>query len=191
VKHASLRGAVVSALLGVAGLGIFLSGGEACATRECLPSDTLNYTSGGDFPDPNTWESTPVDGNWLHYQPVSAIYIEIPEFANREVLTTTAYISGVYNPNAVAVGPNAVTNNYAEASGNLAEFQQVRTVPSILNADEKVLALTVVNGTCAEYYIRIVVTAAPAEAGGDDAGDAGADTDAGVADADSGDASLD
>ncbi len=197
MKHASLRGAILSALLGATGLGIFLSGNEACATRECLPSDTIFYTTGGDYPDPDTWESTPIDGNWVHYAPASSIYIEIPQFAYRDVINTTAYLSGSPTPNVVPP-PNVGANNYAEASGNLAEFIQIHTVTSgrSPNVNEPVLALTVSNGTCADYYIRVVVTAGPAEAGAADAGDddatdADADTDAGVTDADSGDASLD
>jgi hypothetical protein len=202
VKHASLRGAIVSALLGLTGLGVFLSGNEACATRECVGGlPTIEYYGGG-LVDPDTWESAPVAGPWLHYPPASVVQVEIPQFANREVGLITAYLSGSPTP------LNA--NNFAEASGNLAQFPLVTTTcGSGPNVGESVLRILVQNGTCADYYIRVVVTAGPAEAGiidpcapvVDDAGasdadadadtDADTDADAGAPDADSADATLD
>lgn len=197
MKHASLRGAILSALLGVTGLGVFLSGNEACATRECVGGEPIINFYDGDLVDENTWESAPVDGTWLHYPALALVNFEIPKFANREVGVITAYLSGSPTP--------LIGNNFAEATGNLAEFSNIVTVCGTgPDALESVRRIWLQNGTCAEYYVRVVVTAGPADGGVPDpcvpdAGDGGADpdadldvdADAGVTDADSADASLD
>lgn len=178
----ALRRLVLSLVVAAAGLGLFLAGTEACTTTACNGSSLL-YTT-GDLPEPNTWESTPIDGNWVHYPPEVTIHVEIPELANRTVINTQVFLSPVFNPNAVPPD-GSDPNNFAEASGNLAEIEQVLTQfgdPNGPNAGKQVLSLEVLNGTCAEYYARVLVIVAP------DAADAGTADDAAADDADAGDA---
>jgi hypothetical protein len=177
LTRSALRRLVLSGVVAASVLGLFLAGTEACTTTACNGSSLL-YTA-GDLPDgANTWESTPIDGNWIHYAPSVTVHVEIPELANRTVINTQVFLSPVFDPNAVPPAGGA-PNNYAEASGNLAEIEQVLTQfgdPSGPNAGKQVLSLEVLNGTCAEYYARILVIVAPeaADAGTeDDAADAG------------------
>ena len=192
----TFRSAALSALLAASGLGLFLAGGEACATRECVPPPSPLYTA-GDLIGSDAWESTPLDGVWFHYLPGVVERIEIPELAFREVVDIQVYLSPVFNPNALPPKGD-LPNNFALASGNLAEIAQVLTTYGDIggpNAGKQVLTLQVNNSTCAEYYARVYVVCAPAEAGaaagddaGDDAGDADTDATTAAAEVDAGDA---
>ena len=182
MKATTVRSGLSAALLAAAGLALFLTGSEACTTRDCI--GTLHDAPDGELVGPDTWESSPITGTWVHYGPQDALQVQIPAFANRTVVDTQVFLSPAPQPE------DSVGDNYAEASGNLAEFQYVGTGPGAGDfVGEPVLGFRVLNGTCADYYARVLVVVAPLDA---DAGsaDAGA-TDAAEADAGSDDASAD
>jgi hypothetical protein len=134
--------------------------------------------------DENTWESSPIDGKWLHFSSQHIWFFEVPALGDRVPYSIETYISPVEDP-------NHAFSNFTMAGGNLAELSNVGPNRFIVR-----------NGTCAEYFVRVVVQVPPkptqiapgtpgevdasAEAGdaGDDANNgADADVDSGVADA--------
>jgi hypothetical protein len=124
--------------------------------------------------DENTWESTPMEGKWLHYSSGHAWFFEVPALGDRTPYSIETYISPVEEP-------NRSVSNFTMAGGNLAELSAVGSNRFVVR-----------NGSCAEYFVRVVahVPARPtddvpaavdasvdaSDAGADAANDSGADS---------------
>jgi hypothetical protein len=140
--------------------------------------------------DENTWESSPMDGKWLHFSSGHIWFFEVPALGDRAPFRIETYISPIEEPNVAR--PDKAPSNFTVAGGNLAELSGVGPNRFVVR-----------NGTCAEYYVRVVVEVPPrpetvAPGTGVDAGvDAGIDAsdaglDANIDDAgDAGDAATD
>jgi hypothetical protein len=156
---------------GAAGLA-FVALAPACAERTC-EGQGLDYGRGageGHLIDEDTWESTPVEGKWLHY-PAQREYFIFPGrlLGPKRIAKVTVYISPMDQPN-----PDG---QYTVASGNVAI---VRQFPDLGN--QALPGVSVRNDTCAEFWVRIVLEAYPLppnQDGGTDA-DADATSDAAV-----------
>lgn len=156
-----------------------------CYGRNCDgTSGTYGNKPGeGKMIDENTWESSPMDGVWLHYSSGHIWFFEVPALGDRIPYSIETYISPIEEP-------NDKPGNFTMAGGNLAELSGFGPNRFVVR-----------NGTCAEYFVRVVVhvpprpdSIAPGTPGGVDAGvdadiDAGAD--AGVNDSGSNDADTD
>jgi hypothetical protein len=154
----------------------------ACYGENCNGSSGGygNKPGEGRMIDENTWESSPMDGKWLHFSSGHIWFFEVPELGERTPFRVETYLSPVEDPN--VFHPERAPSNFTMGGGNLAELSGVGPNRFIVR-----------NGTCAEYFVRVVVevpprpdSIAPGTVGGVDASvDAGADaSDAGV---DSGD----
>jgi hypothetical protein len=117
-----------------------------CYTHTC-DSDSVNYGRGaneGELAAPDVWESNPVDGRWLDFPHARFYNFDLHELGDRLPVVITPYVSAQADPLHEANG------NFTIGSGNLTE---------ISNADKG--RVTIHNGTCADYYLRLVVQAAP------------------------------
>jgi hypothetical protein len=144
-----------------------------CYGRNCEGEDvTYGRTPGqGRLLTADLWESSPIDGRWLDF-PKQRVYVfELEELGDREPALVIPYVSAAPDPLHDEGG------QFTVAGGNLAE---------IFAAQKG--RIGVKNGTCADYYLRVVVQAAPrpgatGEAGIGAGADAGAGAGAGAGDA--------
>jgi hypothetical protein len=97
----------------------------------------------GQLLDPDTWQSNPVDGVWLPFPTQRLDLIELRDLGDRAPELIVPYVSAESNPH------EALTN-FTVAAGNIAE----------LSGAEKG-RLAVRNGTCSDYYLRVVVKTSP------------------------------
>jgi hypothetical protein len=164
------RGRVMAALLLWAVVMTVVGMATGCYGRNC-EGETQIYgrTAGqGRLVSADLWESSPIDGRWLDF-PKQRVYIfELEELGDREPQLIVPYVSAVPDP------LHDESGQFTVAGGNLAE---------IFGAQKG--RIGVKNGTCADYFLRVVVQAAPFPPGtGADAGtaggnDAGGDAEAG------------
>jgi hypothetical protein len=135
----------VLAALWVAVVGAIATA-SGCYGRVCEPSfGTWGLEPGeGRMLDPDTWESNPLDGQWLDFPGQRTWVLEMRGLGGRiPEKTAIPYIS--------ASGfPAATGSNFTVASGNLAELTFAG--PG---------RLVVRNGVCSDYFLRVVVEAAP------------------------------
>lgn len=119
---------------------------SSCYGRNCEASvENWGENPGeGRLLDENTWESQAVNEPWLHFPGRRSWIMDTRLLGARFAAIPKVYVSGSSDP--VRLGAN-----FTEASGNLAEIT-VTTNPGVL---------IVTNGTCAEYYARVVIEAAP------------------------------
>lgn len=134
--------------------------------------------------DEDTWESSPIDGKWLHFPSGHIWFFEVPALGERTPYSIETYISPVQDPNVFV--PGRAPSNFTQAGGNLAELSGVGPNRFVVR-----------NGSCAEYYVRVVVqvppkpeSIAPGTPGEQDAG-VEAGIHAGIADAAVNDADTD
>jgi len=142
-------------LLGVATLAATALTNEACLTRACDNGNALwGLEPGqGNLIDANTWESTPFGAEWVYFPHQTRVGFYHP--LGRTATEVVVWISAEKRQ-----GPDT---NFTLAGGDIAKISDVK--------DGEV---AVTNGTCADYYIRVVVRAAPVPpAPPSDAGDAG------------------
>jgi hypothetical protein len=90
------------------------------------------------------WESTPVDGIWLDFPKQRAWIFDLHDLGGRVPQVIVPYVSAQADPNHE---PGA---NFTIAAGNLAEISGVQNDQVIIH-----------NGTCADYFLRLTVEAAP------------------------------
>ena len=90
------------------------------------------------------WESSAIDGVWLDFPKQRAWIFDLHELGGRTPAVVTSYVSAQTDPN------HELGGNFTIAAGNLAEISGV--------APDQVV---VHNGTCADYYLRVVVEAPP------------------------------
>lgn len=136
----------------------------ACLTRACDPSQELFGLKEGEgrLLDEDTWESSPLDGKWLPYP-----------HQRTWVLFYGGYMKG-RTPTSVQVflsadeRPNQAGSNFTQGGGDVVKMYNVTSD-----------SMGLVNGTCADYFVRVVVKAprfpAPADAGVEVPVDAGLD----------------
>lgn len=111
------------------------------------------------------WESTPIDTVWLDFPKQRAWIFDVQELGGRIPAQITTYVSAQADPN------HELGGNFTIAAGNLAEVSGV--VPN---------QFVVHNGTCADYFVRVVVEvppAAPSSSIPSPTTDAGGDAEAG------------
>ena len=117
-----------------------------------IPSD-LNLTQDhGDLIDRDTYETGPLQSSWLYFPHQRTWTINPAGLERRTITEIIPYVSPVPEPNA-----DGGSDNFTVGSGNVAEVR--------LRIDN---AVVVYNNTCADYYLRVVVHAAPAAADGGD-----------------------
>jgi hypothetical protein len=120
-----------------------------CFGRECdgITAEWGLAPNQGEFLDPDTWESSPVDGKWLKFGPKSTWVLHVPSWqaSGREPAEFFAYVSSAESPND---GGDDAFPNWTLAVGNLAEFQAA--FPGRVNVH---------NDTCSQYYVRVVLRA--------------------------------
>ena len=117
-----------------------------CYGHNC-DGDVVNYGRGADegrLLDANTWESSPIDGRWLDFPKQRAWVFDLHELGDRAPALVLPYVSAQADP------LHEGGSNFTLGSGNLTE---------ISGADKG--HVTIHNGTCADYYLRLVVVAAP------------------------------
>jgi hypothetical protein len=147
-----------------------------CYGRSCESSVGRYGTEVGQgrMIDEDTWESSPQDGAWLPFPGAQLYFFEIPALGDRRPQVILPYISPIEDPNVFVAGRPA--SNFTLAGGNSAELSGVG--PN---------RFSIRNGTCADYFLRVVVSLEPrpprpepdaiADASAEmiDAGDASAD----------------
>lgn len=145
-----------------------------CFRDDCSPTGSSVEANEGRMVDANTWESAPVDGIWKEFSGADYIYFR-GDFGGRQPYAWDVYVS-------VSANPVRDLNSYTQASGNIA----------LVNGWGP-NQIAVSNGTCSQYYVRVVLYAPPfpppapaADAGNvdgatNDGGDAAADASASAA----------
>ena len=153
-----------------------------CYGRTCEASGETYGTEPGEgrMIDADTWESSQIDGKWLFYPGARVWGFEVLAWGDRRPVEIDAYVSASEAPHS----PDTAFGQSAKAGGNLAELSGIGQNRLVIR-----------NGTCAQYWLRVVVHLEPRPPQGAvpppsmDAGvDAGADasdaaTDAGDAEA--------
>ena len=139
-------------ILGLALLVVTALSGEACLTDACKDSYSVwgKAPAQGSLVDANTWQSTPIDGEWVPFPHQARL--EFFHSLGRVPYEVVVWVSAEKNP--------LSGSNFTLAGGDTA------TVYKVLY---DVVSLT--NNTCANYYVRIVVRAATVPPAAVDAGD--------------------
>ena len=151
-------------LLGLFALWATVSGAAlvapGCYGRNCEGrADVFGREPGeGSLIDEDTWQSSPMDGKWLPFPRQQLYFFELRELGDRTPAVVVPYVSPVEEP--------ARSFNATIGGGNLTELSGI--APG---------RVAVKNGTCADYYLRVVVMAPPRPP---DAGLLAPDVDAGV-----------
>jgi hypothetical protein len=129
--------------------------GVMLALPGCYGENCVNTSGGygnkpgeGRMIDEDTWESSPMDGKWLHFSSGHIWFFEVPALGDRTPYSVETYISPVEDPN--VFNPDRAPSNFTLAGGNLAEL-------SGFGANRFVVR----NGTCAEYFVRVVASVPP------------------------------
>jgi hypothetical protein len=141
---------VTKRALALAGLWALLSGAAlfapGCYGRNC-EGDLITFgadTAQGRMIDENTWESSPMDGEWLAFPRQRYYVFSIPQLGGRIPSEPIGYVSAQQTPG------KAFGGNFTIGSGNLVEF--TNPLPNRID---------VINDTCSDYFIRIVVKVPP------------------------------
>ena len=123
-----------------------VSFGAGCYGRNC-DGDTLIFGRNpgeGRLINADTWESGPIDGVWLAFPHQRVWVFDLHELGlDRTPDVPIAYVSAERDP----LHENT---NFTIGAGNIVEQS---------GADRG--RITMKNGTCADYYLRVVVTATP------------------------------
>jgi hypothetical protein len=137
----------------MAGVVLSVMPTTACTTHQCDPPpeiDVFDSDDGGSGPiDPNTWESNPLESPWLNFHGMQTYTFHLPpEFAGRRIALTQPYVS-------VADDPVGEASPWVAISGNATEWF-LQPGPNGAPSDPPVIS--VLNDTCAQYWLRVVVT---------------------------------
>jgi len=97
----------------------------------------------GRMVDENTWESNAIDGKWLAFPRARQYVFDLHELGDRQPTIVIPYL-------ATAEEPIRLGTNFTIGGGNLSE---------ILGVTRSSVAIR--NGTCSDYFLRLVVIAAP------------------------------
>lgn len=133
------RVVVLAALWASVTLGLAALAG--CYGNICDPSFVRYGRASGEgrLLDEDTWESNAVEGQWLPFPRQRAYEMDLSALGDRTPQLILPYISAEPNGASHTIG-----------AGNLAELSGVGLGRA-----------TVKNGTCADYYLRLVVVAPP------------------------------
>ena len=93
---------------------------------------------------PDLWESNPIDGVWLDFPRQRAWIFDLHDLGDRIPEVITPYVSAQKDPQHEPGGNSTI------AAGNLAEISAVTNNQVVIH-----------NGTCADYFLRLTVQAAP------------------------------
>ena len=93
---------------------------------------------------PDVWESNPIDGVWLDFPRQRAWIFDLHDLGDRVPQIITPYVSAQADPQHEPGG------NFTVAAGNIAELSGVQNDQVVVH-----------NGTCADYFLRVTVEAAP------------------------------
>ncbi len=142
-RAAGVRVFALAALWGVVVLSIATASG--CYGRTCEASvKTWGLNPGeGRLIDPDTWQSSALDEPWLDFPGQRTWIFDMRDLGGRMPQTFFPYISA-------SASPGATGGNFTLGGGNLAE---------ISGASPGRVAVR--NGVCADYFLRLVVEAAP------------------------------
>lgn len=118
---------------------------SGCYGRNCQGISTTYGRAPGEgrLLDADTWESSPVDGEWLDFSQQRVWFFDIQALGGRTPDIIIPYVSA-------QEAPFADQGNFVIGAGNIAE---------ISSATKGSVAIK--NGTCADYYLRLVVKASP------------------------------
>ncbi len=120
--------------------------GAGCLTKACdatfvstaeLPEDAAK----GGLLDENTWQSSPIDGEWIAFP--HQIRLELRHPLGRQPYEVLIWISAQKKP--------LEASNFTLAGGDSATVFRVQPGN-----------VAIQNGTCADYFVRVVLRAAPA-----------------------------
>jgi hypothetical protein len=89
------------------------------------------------------WESGAIDGVWLDFPKQRAWIFDLHELGGRTPSIVTPYVSA-------QADPSHESGNFTIAAGNLAEISGIAPDQVVIH-----------NGTCADYFLRVVVEAPP------------------------------
>ncbi len=136
---------IVVASLGAIGLGGAIIGPSAittgCTTHQCDSLSTDFY--GGRMPDPNTYETSDWNEDWIYYPGEVTVRVHFPPGNTRAPVSIDAYVGTGLSPNG---GPDFQGGEgWVPAAGQLAEFFFVDQT-----------GFSVSNTSCATYYARFV-----------------------------------
>ena len=113
----------------------------------------------------NTWESSPINGDWLIYPPQRTYVIsaDLKSAVERTPIDIIAYVAPTTlgkDRDSLAEGftlnPNGT--QFAAASGNISEISVV--TPSVVGTNH-VLRFNIHNDTCAAFILRVVIHLEP------------------------------
>lgn len=137
--------------IGLVLLSVSMGGLLGCNTHAC--DESYRTFEGGRLIDDDTWETSGLSETWIAYPGQGTWTLTLPaSFRGRDIIDQQVYVAVAESPNAVAEHPDS----WALASGNLAEWRGYH--------DNKLILF---NGTCGEYYARVVVRVAPSVPSGD------------------------
>lgn len=139
---------------------------SGCYGRNCEGETTYfgRVVGEGRMASPDKWESMPYNAKWLPFPRQRVWVIEMKDLGLRTPFDIDVELSAQENP----IGEGG---NLTKGGGNLTEISGIG--PG---------AVTVKNGTCADYYLRVTAEASPVPSGATTS----TATDAGTSDADSG-----
>ena len=117
----------------------------ACFTRAC-EGDYVEFGKNpgeGQLVDADTWQSSPFDGKWIRYPHQRTYRIDVTSTLGARTPTEVrTFIAADETPN--------TTSNFTEGSGSLVEYSYL--FPG---------TVSIHNDSCADYFIRVEVRAAP------------------------------
>ena len=149
-----------------------LLGQTGCAGSDCDADVQTLPTCAGEPIDANHWESGPVTGTYLDFHGERTWVLDPSGWmGSRKPFDFEAYLAFDAQPNAEG------GDGFAQSAGNLAEF----TVSKVGDGWQ----VQVLNDTCAQYYLRVVLSypamaSASGDAGSDTTGTCAAASDAGA-----------
>ncbi len=157
----------VPKLLGAALIALFCVQVPACQQCDTTGQDPILFTEGITDPTGMTYESTPINGEWLHFPP-GRVY-RLRHQLRYGVVSLQSFVSFKARLTDEGSGSNENPNNFSESAGNQVVFEEI-CIPQTIQ---------IRNDTCSEFYVRIVATAAPGAdlqsfCSGGDGGDGGA-----------------
>jgi hypothetical protein len=125
---------------------VALASASGCYGHNCDGDvQTFGHDPGqGELLSADLWESSPIDGVWLDFPRARLWIFDLHDLGDRTPQVIIPYVSAQANPN------NEPGGNFTSAAGNLAEISGVANNQVVIH-----------NGTCADYFLRLTVQAAP------------------------------
>lgn len=160
-RHGIVAGIVTLVASGLAKPNVSptLLGSAGCAGSDCDADVQTLPTCAGEPIDATHWESGPVTGTYLDFHGERTWILDPSGWmGSRKPFDFEADLALVSQPNAEG------GTGFAQSAGNLAEF----TLSQVGNGWQ----VRVLNDTCAQYYLRVVLTYPAIDASSGDAGNA-------------------